>query len=183
MVPGTNRLQNTDDPSQLSISPELDLPLGVIKRNFAFLTKALSSASFRRVWRGALTKLQDLLWNSVLLKQSFTTLGAAQFAHDGGAIFAVIERYIPGGSGAMDELREGMLLLNLPTRAPSETGGAAGEDGGRPPLTLKTASERAFKDNGEARAVLEELGLQTLAPVNARHILQRRVENNENIGW
>jgi len=171
---------DTDDPSQLSITPELDQPLAILKRNLNFLIKALSSASFRRVWRGALSKLQDLLWNSVLLKQTFTTLGAAQFAHDGGALFAVIERYIPGGSRAMDELREGMQLLNLPTKAPESSDEGAGGSGA---MTLKTASERAFMDNSEARAVLGELGLQTLSPANARYILQRRVENNENIGW
>ncbi|OAA49622.1 RINT-1 family protein [Metarhizium rileyi] len=164
-----------DDPSHLSITPELDEPLRILQRNFDFLTKALSTASFRRVWHDALDKLQDLLWTGVLLKQSFTTLGAAQFAHDGGAVFSLVERYIPGGSGALDSLREGMQLLNLPA-AESADGTGAG-------LTLKEASDRAFTGNDEARRVLEELGLGTLTPVNARYILQRRVENNENIGW
>jgi hypothetical protein len=80
----------------------------------------------------------------------------------------------------MDELREGMQLLNLPTKPPESSDEGPG---GNAIITLKTASERAFRDNSEARAVLEELGLQTLSPANARQILQRRVENNENIGW
>ncbi|EFY89256.1 RINT-1 family protein [Metarhizium acridum CQMa 102] len=167
-----------DDPSQLSITPELDEPLRILQRNFDYLTRALSTASFRRVWHDALDKLQDLLWTSVLLKQSFTTLGAAQFAHDGGAVFSLVERYIPGGSGALESLREGMQLLNLSTAAPTDS--AEGSASG---LTLKEASDRVFTDNDEARKVLEELGLHVLTPVNARHILQRRVENNENIGW
>ncbi|EFY99657.1 RINT-1/TIP-1 family protein [Metarhizium robertsii] len=167
-----------DDPSQFSISPELDEPLRILQRNFDYLTKALSTASFRRVWHEALDKLQDLLWTSVLLKQSFTTLGAAQFAHDGGAVFSLVERYIPGGSGALDSLREGMQLLNLATAAPADSA-----EGRAPGLTLKEASDRVFTDNDEARKVLEELGLHVLTPVNARYILQRRVENNENIGW
>lgn len=168
----------TDDPSQFSITPELDEPLRILQRNFDYLTKALSTASFRRVWHEALDKLQDLLWTSVLLKQSFTTLGAAQFAHDGGAVFSLVERYIPGGSGALDSLREGMQLLNLATAAPADSA-----EGSAPGLTLKEASDRVFTDNDEARKVLEELGLHVLTPVNARYILQRRVENNENIGW
>ncbi|KAH0599181.1 hypothetical protein MHUMG1_03298 [Metarhizium humberi] len=167
-----------DDPSQFSITPELDEPLRILQRNFDYLTKALSTASFRRVWHEALDKLQDLLWTSVLLKQSFTTLGAAQFAHDGGAVFSLVERYIPGGSGALDSLREGMQLLNLATAVP-----AGSAEGSAPGLTLKEASDRVFTDNNEARKVLEELGLHVLTPVNARYILQRRVENNENIGW
>lgn len=164
-------LTTSDDPSALSITPELDEPLAVLKRNFDFLTRALSSACFRRVWREALSKLQDLLWNGILLRQSFTTLGAAQFARDGAALFNVIERYVPGGSAALDALQQGIQLLNLPTVVEGEG------------VTLKDASDRAFKDNDEARKVLEELGLNGLTPLNARHILQRRVENNENIGW
>lgn len=123
------------------------------------------------MWRESLTKLQDLLWSSVLLRQSFTTLGAAQFAHDGAAIFNVIERYLPGGSAALNELQQGMRLLSLPADVEGEG------------LSLKDASDRAFKDNEEARKVLEELHLDGLTPLNARNILQRRVENNENIGW
>lgn len=150
-----------------------------MQRNFEYLLKTLSTASFRRVWHEALDKLQDLLWSSVLLKQSFTTLGAAQFAHDGGAIFSLVEGYISGGSGPLDSLREGMQLLNLPTAASADN--PDGSTSGL--LTLKEASDRAFTNNDEARKVLEDLGLEVLTPVNARYILQRRVENNENIGW
>lgn len=167
-----NYLTFIDDPSQLSITPELDDPLHILKRNLDFLSKALSVASFRRVWREALEKLQDTLWSGVLLRQTFTTLGATQFQHDGAAVFALVDRYIPGGSATLDALRDGMRLLSLPAEA--------GEHGG---MTLKEASNRAFTDNDEARRVLEELRLDALTPVNARYILQRRVENNENIGW
>lgn len=68
----------------------------------------------------------------------------------------------------MDALRDGTVLLSLPAEGT---------------MTLKEASDRAFTDNEEARGVLEELGLTALTPVSARKVLQRRVENNENIGW
>lgn len=167
---------STDDPAQFSITPELDEPLRVLKTNFDFLSKAMSTASFRRVWHGTLDKLQDLLWTNVLLRQSFTTLGAAQFLHDVRAIFALIEHYIPGGSSTLEALREGLILLNLPA-------GEESDEGNGKAVTLKQASDRAFRDNDEARKVIEELQLTSLTPVNARNILQRRVENNENIGW
>ncbi|KAM5352021.1 hypothetical protein ACJ41O_004744 [Fusarium nematophilum] len=157
---------------EATITPELDEPLRILQRNFDFLIKALSTAAFRRIWRDALGKLQDHLWQSVLLRQSFTTYGATQFRRDGAALVAVVERYIPGGSSTLDSLTEGMRLLGLPIEA--------GEPGG---LTLKEASDRVFKDNDEARKVLEELQLEELTPQNARNILQRRVENNENVGW
>ncbi|OAR05765.1 hypothetical protein LLEC1_02429 [Akanthomyces lecanii] len=165
---------DTIDPSQLSITAELDLPLSRLKDNFDFLHRALSSASYRRVWHGTLSKLQDLLWHSVLMKHHFTTLGAVQFAHDGQALAAVIERHLTGGSSALEELREAMELLRLPVTLPEDV-----TEG----LTLKQASERAFTDNDAARTLLEEMQLQSLTPVNARQVLQRRVENNENTGW
>ncbi|RFU80581.1 rint-1 family [Trichoderma arundinaceum] len=159
-----------------SATPELDEPLNILKRNLEFLGKALSAASFRRVWRDALDKLQDLLWTSILTRQTFTTLGAAQFAHDCASIFSLVDRFIPHGSAAFESLREGLVLLNLPAAAEGEGSTSAA-------ITLKQASDRAFTDNEEARRVLEELELEALTPLNARQILQRRVENNENVGW
>jgi hypothetical protein len=106
------------------------------------------------------------------MRQSFTTYGATQFRRDGVALVSVVERYIPSGSSILDSLTEGMQLLSLPVEA--------GEAGG---LTLKEASDRVFTDNEEARKVLEELHLEELSPQSARNILQRRVENNENVGW
>ncbi|KAH7157120.1 TIP-1 family-domain-containing protein [Dactylonectria macrodidyma] len=156
----------------LTITPELDEPLRILRRNFDFLLKALSTATFRRVWRDALSKLQDLLWNDVLLRQSFTSYGAAQFLRDSTAVGAVIERYIKGGSSALDSLHEGLRLLSLPAET-SEEGG----------LTLKEASDRVFTNNDEARKVLEQLGLEAVSPPLARKILLRRVENGENVGW
>ncbi|KAH8706717.1 TIP-1 family-domain-containing protein [Ilyonectria robusta] len=156
----------------LTITPELDEPLRILRRNFDFLAKALSTAAFRRVWRDALSKLQDLLWNDVLLRHSFTAYGAAQFHRDGTAISTLIEHYITGGSSALDSLHEGLRLLNLPVEASEE--GA---------LTLKEGSDRVFTDNDAARKVLEELELEALSPPVARKILLRRVENSENVGW
>ncbi|EGX96668.1 RINT-1 family protein [Cordyceps militaris CM01] len=167
------------DSSPLSITAELDLPLSVLKENFNSLYRALSGASYRRVWYGALGKLQDFLWNNVLMKHQFTTLGAIQFAHDGQALAAVIERHLPGASATLEELREAMELLRLPITLSEEEAAVAGGGG----ITLKQASERAFTDNDAARALLEEMQLQSLTPTNARHVLQRRVENNENTGW
>ncbi|KAG5913810.1 hypothetical protein E4U42_000872 [Claviceps africana] len=174
-----------DDPFHSSVTSELDEPLRFLQRDLEFLAKALSTAAFRRIWHQALVKLQDLLWNGILLKQSFTTLGAAQFAHDCGAIFSLVERFIPGGAAALESLREGLQLLNLPAEAAADSADASGQGGDATgaTLTLKQASDRAFTDNDEARKVLDELELEALTPVNARYILQRRVENQENIGW
>lgn len=168
---------DAEDPSQLTISPELDQPLHILRGNFEFLAKAISTACYRRIWREALGKVQDQLWHDVLIRQTFSTFGAAQFARDVAAVFALVDRFIPHGSAAMHTLSEGLRLLNLPTEPERP------KDGDSASMALKEASDRVFTDNDEARKVLEELQLQALTPANARLILQRRVENSENVGW
>ncbi|TGJ87787.1 hypothetical protein E0Z10_g960 [Xylaria hypoxylon] len=155
------------DPSQLAITPELDEPLKIVKRNLAFLASALSTAVYRRIWRTALEKLQEMLWGDVLLRQNFTTLGAAQFMRDLQAIFSLVDRHIPDGSLIMGTLQDGTQLLNLPVE--SSNGG----------ITLQQVTDRIFTDNTEAKRTLAELDLESLSPANARKILPRRVENSE----
>lgn len=74
----------------------------------------------------------------------------------------------------MAALHDGLQLLNLSVEIEGEC--ASG-------ITLKKASDRVFVDNDEARKVLEELQLESLTPQNARYILQRRVENSEDVEW
>ncbi|EHA48458.1 RINT-1 family protein [Pyricularia oryzae 70-15] len=160
------------DPYQLPITAELDEPLRILKRNLEFLNRALSTAAFRRVWRDALDKLDETLWHDVLTRHSFTAFGAAQFMRDLHAVVALVERYIPEGSGvALARVQEGVRLLNLPMEADASGKAAA--------VTLRQASDRVFKDNEEAKRLLAELGIDLLSPTNARHILQRRVEMSE----
>ncbi|KAL8376756.1 hypothetical protein RB595_007737 [Gaeumannomyces hyphopodioides] len=162
------------DPSQLAISPELDEPLRIIKRNLDFLHRALSTAAFRRVWREALDKLNDALWDGVLMGHSFTAFGAAQFARDVQAVVSLVERHIPDGSAMLLSVQEGIRLLSLPLDAPGDTGGSRA--GGRSVITLRQANDRILIDEADARKLLEELGVEMLTLANARHILQRRVE-------
>lgn len=140
----------------------------VLKRNLTFLASALNTATYRRIWRTALEKLQETLWSDVLLRQNFTTLGAAQLARDVQAIFSLVDRHIPDGSLAMSTLRDGARLLSLPV-----------ESTGDGSVTLQQANDRIFTDNTEAKEMLAELELESLTPANARKILQRRVENSE----
>jgi RAD50-interacting protein 1 len=138
-----------------------------MKRNLDFLSRALGTAVFRRILRESLEKLQDMLWTDVLMRQSFTALGAAQFLRDLHAILTLVERYVPDASSPFTSLSDGTKLLNLPL----ETQGGV--------MSLRQASDRIFTDNSEAKMVLQELDIDSLTPANARHILQRRVENSE----
>ena len=141
----------------------------IIRRNFDFLTRALGTAVFRRILRESIDKLQEMLWSEVLMQQRFSTSGAARFMRDIHAIISLVERYVPEGPASLASLNDGVKLLNLPVE-PEEEGGV---------LSLQAASDRIFTDNAEAKKVLQELGIDTLTPANARNILQRRVENSD----
>ncbi|KAK8091643.1 hypothetical protein PG997_002004 [Apiospora hydei] len=171
------------DPSQLAVTAELDEPLRIMKRNLTFLASALSTAVYKRVWREALESLQETLWSNVLLRQNFTTLGAAQFMRDVLAIKSLVDRHIPEGSAALAQLKEGVRLLSLPpvvVVVGEATTAGDGGDGGDENGNGDNGSFSPERDQrSHARRALEDLGIQTLEPASARRILQRRVENSE----
>ncbi|GAB1317546.1 TIP-1 family-domain-containing protein [Madurella fahalii] len=154
-------------PADLAVTVELDEPLIILKRDLDFLSRALGTAVFRRVWREAFEKLNNTLWSEVLMSHKFTASGAAQFMRDVHAISALVERYIPDGSSSLGSLSDALRLLNLPVEVQEGT------------MSLKHATDMVFTDNTEAKKVLNELEIDSLTPANARQILQRRVENAE----
>lgn len=132
-----------------------------------FLRRTLADAPFRRIWRDALNSLQDLLFNDVLLRQDFTTLGAAQLRFDFNTIQNTIERTIKftdDSSLAMPKLREAIALLNIPQEA---------EDGREP---LKEISEEIFGTAQRTAEALDRLGMKHLTNGEARMVLAKRLE-------
>jgi hypothetical protein len=137
----------------------------------AFLQKALAYSTFRRIWREVFGKLQTLIFNEVLVKQEFTSLGAARFMADINAIHSVVESSIgPSRSSVsasalgMPKLKEGIQLLNLPLEAPE------GE------LDLKSAYDDIFQSDEKAKDTLAKLGFDRLSTYEAKLILQHRIE-------
>ncbi|KAK0611526.1 TIP-1 family-domain-containing protein [Immersiella caudata] len=155
------------DSCQLAVTSELDEPLRIIKRDLDFLSRALGTAVFRRVWRAALEVLNNMLWSDVMMSHKFTASGAAQFKKDVRAISSLVERYIPDGSSSLGSLCDAIQLLNLPAEPVGEA------------LSLGKVTDMVFTDNAEAKKALDSLEIDALTPANARQILQRRVENAE----
>lgn len=123
-----------------------------------------------RIWRQAISTLEDLLWGEVLLKQDFTTLGAARFAQDLRGIQNVFGRYFDMGiesSFTMVRLAQGIRLLNLPVKA---------EEG---EMSLLEVAEKIYASREDCEAVLRTLGLDLLGNTHARQIMQRRVEASD----
>jgi hypothetical protein len=141
-----------------------------LKRNLTFLHKTLGNAPFKRICRESLESLELLLYNDVLLRQEFSTLGAARFMQDVTAIQGVIDSCISRGSGSalgMPKLMEAAALLNLPLEV---------EEGREP---LKEACQGIFAGNLSAKETLENLGMTHLTNSEARLILARRLETSQ----
>lgn len=142
-----------------------------MKEKMAYLEKTISYAAFMRVWRQAISVLEDLLFNEVLLKQDFTTLGAARFSQDLKGIQSIISAYLPSSEGStymMPRLTEGIALLNLPIEASDEKD-----------LTLSEAAEKIYAGREECEGILNRLHMNILDNPSARQIILRRVEAND----
>jgi hypothetical protein len=123
-----------------------------------------------RIWRQAISTLEDLLWGEVLLKQDFTTLGAARFAQDLRGIQNVFGMYFDMGtesSFTMVRLAQGIRLLNLPVKA---------EEG---EMSLLEVAEKIYASREDCETALRTLGLDLLGNTHARQIMQRRVEASD----
>jgi hypothetical protein len=134
----------------------------------SFLNRALAYSVFRKIWREVFSDLQTLIFEQVLIKQEFTSLGAARFMADINAIHSVVDSCTspgrsPDGMG-MPKLKEGIQLLNLPLEA------SEGK------LNLKSAYEEIFQSEKKATETLTKLGFSMLSQYEARLILQHRVE-------
>ncbi|CZT42701.1 related to Rad50-interacting protein 1 [Rhynchosporium secalis] len=148
---------------------ELDGPLRELAQSMEFLSRVLADSAFRRIWREALGSLQDLIFNDVLLKQEFTSLGSAQFKYDFEAIQSTVARYIKYGNGStfgMPKLREAIFLLSLPVDS----------EGGQ--MSLSEVSEQIFAGGQRTSDALESLELKYLTNAEARTIMAKRLEAN-----
>lgn len=141
-----------------------------MQRNLEFLQRTLGNAPFKRVCREALESLESLLYNDLLLRQEFSTLGAARFNQDVAAVQGVVDSCMPRGSGSalgMPKLKEAAALLNLPVEA---------EEGRMP---LMEACEEIYAGGAQAKYALENLGMTHLTNFEARSILAKRLETQQ----
>ena len=166
--------------SSLALSAELDATIQQLNSYLRFLASTLSAVSLRRITRQLALAIQLFLWDSVLMRYTFSPAGVAQFTRDVDAIWETIDRHVGYGQAqaGMRKLKEGLVLLGLPERVKDqeteESGGpdrATGTEAAE--LGLWEVERRVFRSNESAREVLEELGLEVLSETEARHVLER----------
>ncbi|DAA78236.1 TPA_exp: Uncharacterized protein A8136_4212 [Trichophyton benhamiae CBS 112371] len=173
---------SSDDPSTPT-TPSVDLvqTLRLLTADFSFLSRTLAIAPRRRVANHVLLAIQTYIWDNILMRNSFSTSGAAQLSVDISNICDTVDAAIGVKAGeelaarTMKKLRDGLFILNLKIKAgkdqPPDTSDAAGTA-----LGLWEAEKRLFANNESARGVLSELCIDTLTEADARSVLERRVE-------
>lgn len=176
--------------SALNLTAELDATVQQLSSYLAFLSDALARAPLRRITRQVSLAMQTFLWDYVLMRNTFSTSGIAQFTRDVSALWEVMDRFLGNGQGelGMIRLKEALVLLGLPAgdkaREEEKEGEKIGEDdeaGSRAATTLGLweVEKRIFRSNESGREVLEELGLQVLSESDARSVLERRIDLGE----
>nr|OQO31965.1 hypothetical protein B0A51_00306 [Rachicladosporium sp. CCFEE 5018] len=178
-----------------AVSAELDPLLRLLADYFGFLSRALGKVPMRRVTRQLCLAIQTSIWDSVLLRQTFSTAGATQLAADVRAVISAMDQYGDHSLAqrVMVRLIDGVRLLSLPIRGevPVVQAGAdddaaawdeadddddAKADEAPKQMGLFEAERLVFMDNESARHALERLGLENLSEADARSVLERRVE-------
>ncbi|KAL9130908.1 MAG: hypothetical protein Q9217_001011 [Psora testacea] len=156
--------------TSLALTAELDTTIQLLNEYLSFLSKALAQAPLRRIVRQVALALQTFLWDSVLMRYTFSATGIAQYTHDVEVVWQTIDLWLgeQQAEAGMRKLKAALVLLNLPEKVSEEEGGAT--------LGLWEVEKRIFRDNENAREVLEELGLEVLSESEARNVLERRIE-------
>lgn len=180
----TGSSSHPQQPHPSTVTAELEPTLTYLTSSLSFLSHALARPPLRRIARIACGALQQGLWDGILVRHSFSTAGAGQLVVDVRALGEVVDRWVGEGcaASALRKIREGVTLLSIPVRGARGAGGEGGDDddddGERESGTLGLweVEKRVFADNEQARAVLEELGLESLTEGEARSVLERRVE-------
>jgi len=154
----------TEDDSTPTITPELDQPLLIMKDRLNFLTTALGYIECRRICRRTFREVQDLLWDEVLVKQDFTTLGALRFREDVRAFEAMAHVYVSASTNViLAKLIEGVELLSLPLK--NESG-----------PSLMEVANAFFGSVQESDQMMETLRFGHITKADARLVLKRRRE-------
>ncbi|KAL6721051.1 hypothetical protein ACLMJK_000151 [Lecanora helva] len=165
---------SSESSTSLALTAELDATVQQLNEYLSFLVKVLAQAPLRRIFRQLALAMQTFFWDHVLLRYTFSAGGVAQFSRDMEAIWVTIDHWLGEAQGeiGMRKLKEGLTLLSLPVKK-EQVEDLETEDIS---LDLWEVEKRVFRNNESARAVLDELGLESLSETDARHILERRIE-------
>lgn len=187
-----------DSKDSTSPSADLDSALQILSTSLPLLSRTLAPHALHRIVRVICLNLQDYVWNYVLTRNKFSSVGCRQLEVDVAALWDVVDEAMRRKGEAkrvMRKLAEGLRVLGLPIRAEREAGGENddgwgldeeqeddengnedGDENGDKIWGLWEVERRVFRSNESARDVLARMGLTLISESEARGLLERRVE-------
>ena len=191
----------------VSISPQLDNPLQVLSSYLSYLSPILATAPLRRIGRQLALSVQDVIWGQIVDSRSFSDSGVAQLERDVLAIWSVMDKHLgyDQGKQGMRRLSEGLRLLTLgkeddaseelltgeeenadisawdeipeDQKTNNEENLARNNSANFAGWTLQKVVSRLFYDDESARDILKDLCIETLTVLEARAVVQSRIES------
>lgn len=178
---GTWASMSSSSGSEASLTAELDGAAQLLDEYLGFLSKALGKTPLRRIVRQLGHSIQGFMWDSVLVRHSFSTAGAGQLSADLRGLWRIIDRHAGKNQGRLSMLRlsDGLRILCLPVKGeiPVDMNQTDVDDSMDPwKMGLWEVERRVFASNESAREVLEDLGLESLSESDVREVIKKRVE-------
>ncbi|KAI1978099.1 hypothetical protein LOZ53_004892 [Ophidiomyces ophidiicola] len=149
-----------------------------VSTELEFLSRVLGSAPLKRIARQLMFSIQTFLWDTILMRNSFSMAGATQFSADVEHICSTVDEVtgVPQGQfearKAIQRLDDGLALLRLKIKPRDSTNA----EGTSSHIGLWEVEKRLFASNESAREVLKQLEIEFLTESQARSVLERRVE-------
>lgn len=111
--------------SGLALTAELDSTMQQLSDSLSFLSSALAPAPLRRITQQVSLALQNYLWDNVLMRNTFSAAGGAQFSHDVLALWENIDRHVGEGQAEMSmrKLKGALVLLSLEAGTAADVAG------------------------------------------------------------
>lgn len=109
--------------SGLALTAELDSMMQQLSDSLSFLASALAPAPLRRITQHVSLSLQNYFWDNILMRNTFSAAGGAQFSHDVLSLWENIDRHVGEGQAEMSmrKLRGALVLLSLESGKPDAT--------------------------------------------------------------
>ncbi|KAG4305774.1 hypothetical protein PORY_000684, partial [Pneumocystis oryctolagi] len=132
-----------------------------------FLKRALSHLAFLKIYRQFSLNVENLLWNKIILKNTFSVRGGTQFSRDMWEFWAVCSRYVEKPEQNMKKIEDASVLLSLRSSDDHHEKSIS---------TVGSVIFDLYKSLEEKTQYLRKIGVKHISVAETRSILQRRID-------
>ncbi|KAG5518333.1 hypothetical protein PMAC_003130 [Pneumocystis sp. 'macacae'] len=141
--------------------------LTLIDSMLNFLKKAVSHLTFFQIYKQFSLSIENLLWNKVILKNTFSARGGTQFTRDVWELWTTCSKYIEKPEQNMKKLEDACTLLSLYSSDDSHNKSIS---------NVGAIVFDLYKSPEEKTQYLKEIGIKHINIAETRNILQRRID-------